>query len=50
MSSFKNISNEFTGTIMIIMPPCKILRTILEVDKGRTSTNGLKNKNTNDDA
>ena len=30
--------------------PCKILGTILKVDKGRTSTNGLENRKTNDDA
>ena len=29
-------------------PPCKILRTILEVDQWRTSTNRPKNKKTNE--
>ena len=31
-------------------PPCKILRTILEMDKGRTWINGPENKKINDDA
>ena len=31
-------------------PPCKILGTILEMDEGRTSTNGPEDKKTNDDA
>ena len=30
--------------------PCKILRTILILDKGRTQTNGSKDKKTNDNA
>ena len=30
--------------------PCKILRTFLEVNKGRISTNETENKKTNDDA
>ena len=31
-------------------PACKILRAILEVDEGRSSTNELENKKTHDDA
>ena len=31
-------------------PPCKVLRTILEVDGGITSTNGSEKKKTNDGA
>ena len=31
-------------------PPCKILRTILNMDKGRTQTNGPKKKNVNNNA
>ena len=31
-------------------PPCKIHRTILKADEGRTSTNGPKNQKTHDDA
>ena len=30
-------------------PPHKLLGTILKVDEGRTSTNGLENKKTHDD-
>ena len=31
-------------------PPCKTLGVFLKVDEGKTSTNGLENKKTKDDA
>ena len=32
-----------------VVPPCKILRTILNMDNGGTQTNGTKNKEIVDD-
>ena len=50
----KNPNTQRKGKLQVLRnigcPPCKILKTILKVDEGITSTNELENKKTQNDA